>query len=170
MDNRTIFLGTPGRLSRPSAWHLGWSLLLTWVFCVFHFRSTDVSRGGSDLASAGTSLVSDLVHAGAPLAFSILTLVVIALFELRICSLVDHLRLFVACPMLATLGTLSILLSIGGPVGEASFLGGLPSYGRGVGVPCGSCGASCTRVSSRASPRPLRPSRLSSPWDARSSA
>ena len=113
--------GAHGRLSRPSTWHLGWSLLLTWVFCVFYFRSTDVSCEGAGLDPIGASLASDLVHAGAPLAFSVLTLVIIALFELRIRSLVDHRRLLVACPVLTALGTLSILLLAGGSAGEVAF-------------------------------------------------
>ena len=115
-----------GRLPRPSAWHLGWFLLLTWVFCVFYFRSVGAPRGEAvgEVASAAQTeapLALALAYAGAPLAMSVLALVGIVMFERRIRSLVDHRALLLACPVLATLGTVCILLPAGGVAGTVLF-------------------------------------------------
>ena len=122
-----------GRLSRPSRWHLGWSLLLTWVFCVFYFRSADVPGGDARTVSVDSSLMSDLIHAGAPLAVSVVTLIVIALLERRIRVLVDRRCVLFLCPALVTIGTVCILLPTEGIVGEALFWVGTLLSGIGSG-------------------------------------
>lgn len=113
-----------GRLARPSLPHLGWAPLLTWVFCTFYLHSLTASLARPTLAVPNlrdASLASGLVHAGMPLAFSVLTLVVVVLCERRLKSLVGHRLLTIACPALTTVGTLCIAVPAGGAAGEALF-------------------------------------------------
>ncbi|MBS5451686.1 MAG: helix-turn-helix transcriptional regulator [Coriobacteriia bacterium] len=115
------------QLPRPSYAHLGWAFLLAWVFCTFYLHSISWSLAGSTEASydASSSLVGDLVHSGAPLAISVLVLVVIVAFESRTGSLSSRPAWQFACPAAAALGTLLMCVpGVSGLAGEVFFWGG----------------------------------------------
>lgn len=111
------------QLPRPATAHLGWSLLLSWVFCVFYLHSVGLALG-SENSHAQSGMVLELSRAGAPLAFSVATLVAIVAGEAHLGSLAARRRWRATCPILAAAGTLLLYLPATAQLSEVFFWAG----------------------------------------------
>lgn len=96
-----------------SPYKLGWCFLLAWVFCVFYLGTIDCqSCLEPGMHDGKPPFSTQLVVSGLPVFTSIATIGLAIALERRMGELVDHPRIRIASPLIASIGTLVYFLPL----------------------------------------------------------
>lgn len=92
---------------------LGWGFLLAWVFCIFYLGTIDC-RFLIEPTPSNESLpfLTQLIVSGLPVFASIATIGYAIAIEPRMGELVDHPRMRIASPLIASIGTVVYFLPL----------------------------------------------------------